>query len=235
MPRDIPEIGGGLFDGCTALADAEGYVIIDAVCYGYLGSSPMPDIPQGVQKIASGAFRDRKTFLHITLPVTAVAVGAGAFRDCLTLQTLRLPGTVTDLGETPFAGCDKLCMVVAPGIAPGGFLDEIDRIHAALGFCDAVGREGDAITQYPGEIATAYRSFVDAHTRALAKAAIDRDLLYAAAYFTNHVLIGAGDFPLILERAQQRKAMEIVTLLLDYKNKRLKEADVFEKYSLDDI
>ena len=61
------------------------------------------------------------------------------------------------------------------------------------------------------------------------KQAVEENLLQAVKYFTDTDSIEQQGLSEILEYAQEKKAMEIIALLLDYRNKH-KEMDHFSKY-----
>jgi hypothetical protein len=135
---------------------------------------------------------------------------------------------VEDLGPTPFDGCDALAIITAYGMSPQSFQSEDDRISAALGFCSGAAR-------YPAKTAAQYEDFVLGRVRQLAEAAVDRDLLNAAAYFTENRLLTTGDLPAVLDRAQKAGTMEIVSLLLDYRSRCLEKADLAAEFTLQDF
>ena len=141
---------------------------------------------------------------------------------------MSLTANVKDLGGEPFTGSEALLTLTAPGLAPLELREERCRLAAALGFC---GEE----KRYGGAVAAAYTAWTEANKIKLLNAAIDGDLLQSASYFTGHSLLGEAEFQAALERAQQQKRMEIVALLLEYRNRSLSAADAFGKYSLGDF
>ncbi len=60
------------------------------------------------------------------------------------------------------------------------------------------------------------------------KQAVEENLLQAVKYFTDTDSIEQQGLSEILEYAQEKKAMEIIALLLDYR--KHKEMDHFSKY-----
>lgn len=107
---------------------------------------------------------------------------------------------------------------------PEGFASLNDRISAALGFC-----RGRKIFRH----AAAWKAFVHENMRAVMEAAIARNLPDAARYFMENEAIPMEVFTALLEKAQQAKAAEIVAMLLDYRGKKLADADVFARFDLD--
>ena len=63
------------------------------------------------------------------------------------------------------------------------------------------------------------------------QAAVDNQFLLSMKYFTDRDRMNTEEFNDILEYAQKKKAMEIVALLLEYRNRR-GEMDLFDKYGL---
>jgi hypothetical protein len=65
-------------------------------------------IPDGVESIGKGCFRNCGNLINITLPMTLSYVGYEAFRDCKSLKSIVFHGKVTDIGDYAFYGCESL-------------------------------------------------------------------------------------------------------------------------------
>lgn len=66
------------------------------------------DVPQGVNRIAPGAFNGCKYLTEITLPDSVVEIGNLAFENCRQLQKLHLPRQVETVGDHAFKNCTRL-------------------------------------------------------------------------------------------------------------------------------
>ena len=65
-------------------------------------------IPDGIYKIANGAFKNCYGLKHITLPESLKSIGDSAFERCSSLETIILPEDVISLGEGAFKECTTL-------------------------------------------------------------------------------------------------------------------------------
>jgi len=225
LPEGLTEIGDLAFDHCIGLADADENIIQRGVFYAHIGEKSELTVPEGCHRVASGAFAGNRRYRKISLPEETSEVGSGAFRRCENLEDVRILSPRVDrLGEDPFDGCRHLICLTACGTGPESFEEEAVRTAAALGF----GRDYE---RYPQEIAVQYRSYIAGREEKIVKAAIDRQLTDSLRYFTDQWAIGAEVFPRILEYAQQKRRMEIVAVLLEYR-KGLGTADAFSQYAL---
>ena len=108
-------VEGALLRGCDALADRDGFIIVDSVLYDYVGHAVHVKIPTGVTRIAAQAFAygaqpgvNHGDIVSVEIPEGVVSIGAGAFRGCERLERAELPDTVTSVAENAFAGCRAL-------------------------------------------------------------------------------------------------------------------------------
>ena len=70
-------------------------------------------IPDGVVKIASGAFRAYKGLEKVDIPESVREIGENAFSGCVNLSEIQILGKVESLSGT-FAGCSSLETVALP-------------------------------------------------------------------------------------------------------------------------
>lgn len=70
-------------------------------------------IPDGVVKIASGAFRAYKGLEKVDIPESVQIIGENAFAGCINLSEIQISGKVESLSGT-FAGCSSLETVSLP-------------------------------------------------------------------------------------------------------------------------
>ena len=64
-------------------------------------------IPEGVQRIGTGAFANRRDMHHVVFPESLMAIGDAAFVGT-GLTEIRIPRTVTEIGINPFYVCEEL-------------------------------------------------------------------------------------------------------------------------------
>ena len=208
-----------------ALADEHGFIVQDGTFYAYLGESTEVKVPEDVRKVASGAFAENRKYRRLFLPESVTEIGEGAFRGCGDLFELRiLSGKVRTLGEDPFGGCRRLVTVTVPGMTTADFADVQEQTAAALGFCEKS-------TLYTPETAAAYRKYLEAEQERILKTAVNESLTDAVRYFTEQDMLSDTGYFEILEYAQNRKAMEIVAVLLDHRKKR-EDLDEFSRYDI---
>ncbi len=80
----------------------------------YLGLESRVVVPEGVTKIAEGAFAGNEAIDRVILPESLIEIGADAFKDCLLLQTIRLPEGLQKIGPGAFDHCVKLIRAHLP-------------------------------------------------------------------------------------------------------------------------
>lgn len=113
------------------------FVIQDGTLIKYAGSGPDAIIPDGVNVIGTGAFRDCVGLVTVVIPpgvrriedyafancvrLTGGAIGRGvtsigkrAFSGCTSLKGFVIPDSVTRIGDYAFAGCTSLVSITIP-------------------------------------------------------------------------------------------------------------------------
>lgn len=129
IPTHLAEMGEGAFRGCRALrsvrVSSKNRVLYDreGVLFDSAGSliryPPGRDafaytVPEGVLRIAPGAFSDATMLREIGLPGSLREVGQGAFYHAAHLRALRLPPGVSSVGAEAFGACSSLTSVHLP-------------------------------------------------------------------------------------------------------------------------
>ncbi|MBQ6829582.1 MAG: leucine-rich repeat domain-containing protein [Clostridia bacterium] len=71
-------------------------------------------IPECVETIHKGAFRNCKELVSITLPPKITVLADGLFKNCSSLTTFNLPETITGIGIEAFSGCKALAQFNTP-------------------------------------------------------------------------------------------------------------------------
>ncbi len=87
------------------------------VFYEYLGNGTGETIyavPDGIRKIADGAFERAENLEEIILPDSVEEIGGKAFYNCKSLKRIRLPGRLERLCWDTFCGCENLEKIEFP-------------------------------------------------------------------------------------------------------------------------
>ena len=87
-----------VFVGCTGLADAQGFIVVDGWLWGYTGDSNIIEIPESVKMIHSDVFRSRRNEAPRTVIVPASVTYAG--RHAFTNMRVEFRGKVPNACET---------------------------------------------------------------------------------------------------------------------------------------
>ena len=121
----LQSIGYWAFRGCTSLRSVIGnqfYKVIDQMLLSadgtqviaYWGENSEVTIPEGVQSIGFGAFRDCKSLSSLTLPTSLQSIGDSAFYGCSSLTSLTLPSILQSIGDGAFRYCKSLRSLTLP-------------------------------------------------------------------------------------------------------------------------
>lgn len=71
-------------------------------------------IPNGVIKIADGAFEYCNKLMSITIPDSVISIGDDAFNGCGGLTSIAIPDSVQSIGNSAFLECSKLTSITIP-------------------------------------------------------------------------------------------------------------------------
>ena len=114
IPEGVTSVGDGVFLGCRALADANGFVMINHVLYDYYGPGGDVTIPTGVTRLEDEAFRVNSKLESVTIPDGVTSIGVRAFEGCRSLRNVTIPDSVTCIWSSAFKGCRSLESVIIP-------------------------------------------------------------------------------------------------------------------------
>ena len=103
LPDSVTSVGHRAFDGCSGLADKEGFVIVRGVLYGYVGRARSVKVPEGVTSIGECAFY-WGGLKSITFPSSVTNIGASAFYCCKGLVDVDIKGTDVKIAKSAFCG-----------------------------------------------------------------------------------------------------------------------------------
>lgn len=82
----------------------EEFEIIGRKLIRYRGSEDEVTIPDGVEVIAEGAFRDCRDMCSVTLPEGLKRIENEAFQWCARLESVHAPESIEYIGQDVFAG-----------------------------------------------------------------------------------------------------------------------------------
>lgn len=105
-------------------------------------------LPEGIDKISTGALYDAKNLKKITLTEDLKTIDNSAFYGCSALEHMEIPESVTTLGEGIFVGCGMMVSIIIP--------ETIDEIDTDL--C----HPSDTLTVY-GVSGSAAHAYANAH------------------------------------------------------------------------
>lgn len=118
IPENIETIGMGAFADCDGLADENGFVIIQNVLCGYLGSSEIVTVPHGIATIGYQCFRDNAKgntkLKEVILPDSVCKIDDQAFLRCPELRKVVIQGALKEIGSRSFEGCYALTDMAIP-------------------------------------------------------------------------------------------------------------------------
>ena len=108
----------GALLNCVALADANGFIIINGVLHQYVGGEADVTVPAGVTRIGAMAFAAHTSkpifpnvfppLVSVTLPDSVTSIGTGAFAYCLDLEKVTFPANMPSVEDGAFSLCVKL-------------------------------------------------------------------------------------------------------------------------------
>ena len=106
---DIPEVVRGIYRQVMGNFRISGTILLK-----YLGEESRVVVPEGITRIAGGAFAGNEAVDRVILPESIKEIGKEAFRDCLLLQTISFPEGLWKIEASAFENCVKLIRVQLP-------------------------------------------------------------------------------------------------------------------------
>ncbi|MDO4355803.1 MAG: leucine-rich repeat protein [Clostridia bacterium] len=95
-------MGAGAFRGCEALADEEGFAVIDGVLTGCYVQDAEVEVPEGVRVLDRGCFSALPNLTGLILPDSLREIRGGALDGCPALRRVVAPGAVTRIGNLDY-------------------------------------------------------------------------------------------------------------------------------------
>ena len=134
LSDSVTDIGVGAFQGCKALADSDGYVVVQGVLFDYDRSTETAVIPESVTRIDGGIFSYQKALVNVVLSENVTSIGRRAFTECVNLQSVTVKGELEEIGEDAFKNCGGLAEILSPNMPLDVWRDLKLGIQAATGF-----------------------------------------------------------------------------------------------------
>lgn len=111
IPKTVTDIEGYAFENTPYMAAARAnnqnnFIIVgDGILLAFTGNSDRVTVPEGVKKIAPGAFMNNISLKAVSMPSTLTEIGEDAFRDCKNLSSVALNEGITTISDRAFMGC----------------------------------------------------------------------------------------------------------------------------------
>lgn len=134
LSDSVSDIGVGAFQGCKALADPDGYVVVQGVLFDYDRSMDTAVIPESVTRIDGGMFSYQKALVNVVLSENVTSIGRRAFTVCVNLQSVTVKGKLEEIGEDALLSCGSLTEVFSPNMPLAVWRDIKLGTQAAAGF-----------------------------------------------------------------------------------------------------
>ena len=160
IPDSVTSIGEYAFYGCSGLADANGFIVVRNVLYGYYGSDAAVTIPDGVTSIGGKAFSGCNGLTSVTIPDGVTSIGDEAFFSCSSLERLVIPDSVTSYGANCFEGCPAYTRQLYRTVFGGG---------------SSGGGSPSVVTTVVQQVESPYALTNSAADRAIASVTVDND------------------------------------------------------------
>ena len=104
IPESVAQIGDEAFAHCYALADADGFIIVNNVLHGHVGNCEEVVIPSHVTRIGPRVFANREHLKKVVLPEGLTSIGEEAFWYCGKLESIHFPASLIEIGDYAFQG-----------------------------------------------------------------------------------------------------------------------------------
>ena len=112
LPKNV-EMDVHVFIGSKALADKDGFVIVNNTLFGYYGESQDVIIPDGVTSISGCVFSESE-IKSVVIPEGVTKIAERAFEVCKNLSKVTIPQSVKKIEKDAFASCPRLTTIVIP-------------------------------------------------------------------------------------------------------------------------
>lgn len=113
FPNSVVDVGRRVFLECKELIQP----VYNAHIFVYMPHRYEESayiIPNGIQKIAGGAFEECSCLTSIMIPNSVKIIGNFAFYECRSLESITIPNKVIRTGRYTFFGCKKLKSITIP-------------------------------------------------------------------------------------------------------------------------
>lgn len=130
IPKSVTSVGNCAFqtcmdlenisvaDGNTAYFDDDGVLYnkekTEIVCFPKNKRNISFEIPNGITKIADGAFEYCDNLTNIIIPNSVKSIGNNAFDRCALLTGITIPNSVQSIGSSAFLKCSNLTDIAIP-------------------------------------------------------------------------------------------------------------------------
>jgi len=133
LPNSVTSIGYFAFSNCDALTTP----VYNSTIFARLpiSWSDSYEIPEGIQEIASAAFRNCSDLASVSIPQTVTTISESAFYNCNSLTSVTIPNSVTTIGDCAFRYCE-LSSIIAESTTPATIQErtfkDVDKTSCVL-------------------------------------------------------------------------------------------------------
>ncbi len=111
LPESVDGIGTWVFYACGFTEPLYNSRTFAYFPDGYASEYVVPD---GIEKIAYGAFAECNNLVSVTMPNSVTSIDHRAFLSCGNLETVNMGESVTYIGEAAFLSCESLASINFP-------------------------------------------------------------------------------------------------------------------------
>lgn len=108
ISKSVTSIGVAVFKRCYLLADEKGFVIVNNILFGCIGTATNVVIPNGVTKISASAFHCIKALNSVPIPKGGIHVNGLAFFSCKNPSEINIPKGVANIRADAFCRCKNI-------------------------------------------------------------------------------------------------------------------------------
>ena len=112
--NDKIKISKGAFKDCRALADQNGYIVVNGILFGCTLKHKEIVIPENVTEIGESAFIDCRVVEKLVIPPNVKTIGVQAFKNCIHLEKIEFSEGLLKIENYAFASCMSLDNVQIP-------------------------------------------------------------------------------------------------------------------------
>ncbi len=171
------QIGNGAFKYCPALADENGFVIVNDILFGYYGPEGGVTVPDNVRRVDIGAFSFRSDITSVVFGSGPLSIQNHAFASCADLRSVSIGSEEVHIGIEAFNGCSRLERVLAPAVP----IQTLEKLGAGPAAAAAYLEHRPLYTK--GMVPTGYRHYCLRYRKELLPLILSADSVEALSFY----------------------------------------------------